>query len=255
MNSTRHMHMKVVVARSREGNEELSDMLERAGVTPIQVDTIEIRPAEDIGEVDSVLRRIDSYDWVGFTSSSGVRVFAERMGLLGLKLRPGRPKIAAVGARTARALRESGFREEFVPSRYLTSELGRQLPSESGSDVLLLRADIAEKALVETLTERGFRVTDVPVYRTVKIVGMLPDDGSLDDADVVAFASPSEVRGFEGRVAEATLERLRRRATAACIGPVTAEAATEAGFEKVAVSGVHTAEALVKTVLGLSGID
>jgi uroporphyrinogen III methyltransferase / synthase len=237
----------VVLARSKEGNDDLRQRLEGIGFPLVSVETIEHLPPDDWSPVDSALEGLRSYDWVGLTSPRAADLFAERLHSLGMKPRGMRPRFAAVGGTTAARLRSHGFEVSFVPEEYLVSELGAGLPAEFGRRVLLLRADIADKKLVAALSKRGFEVTDIALYRTRSA----PGEGgmrSLGRGDVVVFASPSEVRGFTKKAEAAAVLPALARATALCIGPVTAEAARVAGFRRVVTSRVHTVSALAHEV-------
>ena len=66
--------------------------------------------------------------------------------------------------------------------------------------------------------------------------------------DLITFASPSAVRGFEVIVSRETFERMCRSTPAIVIGPVTAQAARDAGFTVVAEASPHTIPALADAV-------
>src|SRR5208283_1814305 len=166
----------IVITRSKRGNEELSGKLKRAGFDSIPVDTISLSPPEDWTRVDGVLRRLDSFDWLVFTSAVGVEYFAERMRALSLRLDwRGNPLVASVGRRTAEKLSGLGITTSFIPSSYLTKKLAEELPAAVGARVLLLRADIADPKLSEGLRARGFAVEETSIYRT-KFVKKRTDD-------------------------------------------------------------------------------
>src|SRR5438552_18271930 len=101
---------KVVVTRSRRGNAELAESLNALGFEPVSVETLEFLPPEDWSRLDASLRRLAKFDWVLFTSPTGVEFFAQRMGALSLSV-PwlGKPSVAAVGAQTAAALQGLGI--------------------------------------------------------------------------------------------------------------------------------------------------
>ncbi len=244
----------VVVARSAPGNRELQAKLAAMGIRSTPVETI--RFAEPAGRdgLDRAVERIGDYDWLAFTSPRGVAAFVERLDSLGVGVKPGRPRMAAVGSRTAEALRRRGFQVEFVPPEFLTSALGEGLPSGYGRKVLLMRADIGEESLVSTLTRRGFEVSSVVAYRTEVVPG-LDSAREVSGARLVAFASPSEVRGFKARIPPRTFDELAVRASAVCIGPVTAEAAKAAGFRSVVSCEEHTIDALAEAVREMVGSD
>ena len=237
----------VVVARSREGNAELMEMLAKRGVSASAVETIVLEDPESWTAVDSAIAGISRFDWVAFTSPRAVEAFGRRLMALRLAAEGLGPKFAAVGAKTALALRGIGIEAEYVPAEYLTSALGEGLPGGRGDRVLLLRADIGDKKLVASLEGRGFEVVDVVAYHTRFVSGPV-EKGLLTDTKVVAFASPSEVEGFRRRVGGGGFGELASSATAACIGPVTARAAKEAGFRSVVFSHEHTLEGLAEKI-------
>lgn len=236
----------VILARSSEGNLELQRGLGSLGISTESVETIRFEEPATWQGVDGAIAEMSSYDWVAFTSPRAVGAFVLRLGPRFQRDAAG-PRIAAVGPKTADALKSAGLEVDFVPAEFLTSELGAGLPAEFGRRVLLLRADIGDDALVEQLERRGFVVKSLAVYRTVAVKGTI-DATILERASVVAFASPSEVRGFKARVPSLRFAEILSQATAACIGPVTADAALEAGFRSVKFPDEHTVEGLIRTV-------
>ncbi len=245
--------MQVLLARSREGNREMARKLSGIGLRAMTLSTLSFLEPDDWSRVDSQLRSLDSFDWLVFTSPTGVRFFARRLRELGMGLPSGvRPRIAAVGEKTAKRLTEQGFRVDFIPRKYLTSALASQMPSNSGRRVLLLRADIANKGLAKTLRRRGFKVTDIAVYRTRVFRGSSRRAERFKDADVVVFASPSEVQGFLAQVPASVVTSVQARAVAACIGPVTAGAARQAGFGRIVTPTKQTIDSLLREIRRLA---
>jgi uroporphyrinogen III methyltransferase / synthase len=242
---SQELAQKVVVARSKEGNFELQDRLSDLGIKTVAVETIRFEEPVDWSRVDEAIRRIGEFDWVAFTSPRAVVAFGRRMRRLGIEGR--RPKFAAVGRSTAASLERLGFNVDFVPRDYLTEALGVELPARKGDRVLLLRTDIGEKRLLNSLRERGVDVTDLAIYLTKTAPGKVDPEG-VKGASLVAFASPSEVRAFRERLGAEEFRELAKGAAAVCIGPVTAEAAREAGFGRVISSEEHTVEGLVDKV-------
>jgi len=243
---------KVVITRSRKGNEELGRSLEAVGLAPIPIDTIEFLPPEDWSKVDANLRRLGNFDWLLFTSATGADFFAQRMSALSLAVPwHGKPAVAAVGERTGAALQRVGIEVDFVPSEYLTKALAEQLPRGRGRDLLMLRADIGDPLVVPTLEGSGFRVTDLAVYRTSAGRGGEVTEMELRGADAIVFASPSAVEAFMKRLDSATTASvLTKRMLTFCIGPVTAAAARERGFERIITAKTHTLEGLTQELGG-----
>jgi len=239
----------VVITRSREGNEELARKLRLVGMDPIAIDTISIVPPSDWRDVDRALRDLKSFDWIVFTSSSGVEYFRKRTKVLSLKLPwEGKPRVAAVGERTAAALARLGVETDFVPSSFTSATLGEELPSSKGKKVLLLRSDAANPALEAKLLDRGFKVEKAAIYRTLPLSG---DASRARGADFIVFASPSAVKSFCSAVTEEELRRLRKL-KAVCIGPVTETAAKENGFADTVTPQSFTTDAVVEEIRRLS---
>lgn len=239
----------VMITRSPEGNEQLARRLKLVGLDPIPVDTMKLVPPETWGYVDQALKKLGAFDWVVFTSSTGVKYFGRRMKGLSLALPgPGKPRFAAVGRQTAEALSGLGLRVDFVPSQFTTSNLGDELPASEGESALLLRSEAASPVLRRRLTGRGLRVHDVAIYRTLAAAGGHP---RIEEVGMVVFASPSAVRGLCSLLPEAELRRLRKL-RAICIGPVTEAKARKEGFAKVVVPPSFTIDGVMGEIRRLS---
>jgi uroporphyrinogen III methyltransferase/synthase len=110
--------------------------------------------------------------------------------------------------------------------------------------VLLACAKDAREVLANGLSAKGWRVVVVEAYRTLRPV--LDEDilQSVAGCDVVTFASSSAVTGYlelagRGRVPPVV----------ACIGPITARSAAEAGLTVQIVAREHTAAGLVDALV------
>ena len=116
--------------------------------------------------------------------------------------------------------------------------------------ILLARADIADRRLVDALVARGAEVDQFTAYRTV-VSG--EDAAGLRDAfrsgaiDVVTFASSSTVRNLCSALGD-NAGTLLAGSTIACIGPVTAETAVTHGLTPTVVASEHTIAGLVAAI-------
>ncbi len=241
---------KVVITRSKKGNAELARSLKALGFEPVSIDTLEFLPPEDWSSVDASLARLGEFDWLLFTSSTGVEFFVQRMKGLSLAVPGhGKPAGAGGGEKTSATLQREGIEVEFVPSEYLTRALAEQLPRGRGKHLLMLRADIGDPDVVATLERSGFRVTDLAVYRTSSAAGVGGEatEAAIRGADAIVFASPSAVEAFmRGLESAAAASALTKRMLSVCIGPVTAAAARGHGFERVLTPKTHTIEGVVQ---------
>lgn len=245
--------LSVVVTRAHSQAQGLVSALGRAGARVVALPVLAIADPADGGRA---MRRAaarlarSQYEWVVFTSANAVERFVSS---LGEGANFAGASVAAVGETTRAALRELGFEVALVPQTHDARSLALAMPPSGGSGpgrVLFPRAADAGDRLVKGLTEKGWEVDDVEVYRTVPAG---PSEGATEQAlaaaeaaDVVTFASPSAVRFY----LEMTAGR-RVPPVVACIGPVTAKAAAAAGLHVDCVAREQSAEGLVDALAAL----
>ncbi len=160
-------------------------------------------------------------------------------------------KIGAIGPATAGALEQRGINPDFCPEAYTSQGLvaGLKRADVAGQNFLLVRADIADKELTESLISLGARVREVSAYRNV------PATGSIDRAkkilaareiDVVTFTSSSTVSNLMAALGNGNM--VLNGAKVACIGPKTAETARKAGLKVDIMAGESTIKGLVEAI-------
>jgi uroporphyrinogen III methyltransferase/synthase len=111
--------------------------------------------------------------------------------------------------------------------------------------VLVARAAEAREVLPDALRKFGAEVDVVALYETVT---ERPDPDALErasEADYVTFTSSSTVRNFVG----AMPDDLASKARIVSIGPVTSEAAREAGLTVDVEASRHDIDGLVEALL------
>jgi len=229
---------RVVVTRARSQVSGLLERLRALGAETIEVPSIEIVDAADGGAgLRRAVGRLASYDWVVFTSANAVeRVLAE----VPDARRFGTARIAVVGRATAAALARARLVADLVPERFVAESLLASFPDGPGR-VLVPRAADARDVLPEGLVARGFEVDVVDAYRTVPAH---PDPAVLDaaaGADAITFTSSSTVTNFL-----AVAGRQRVPGIVACIGPITARTAEEAGLVVDVVAEESSVESLAE---------
>jgi len=247
---------RILVTRSREQASDLSALLSEQGAQPVEFPVVEIVTPDSYDDLDGALARLNSYDWVVFTSANGVRVFLERLKVHGRDVRAlGEVRLAAIGPATAEELRRCCLRVDLVPSEYVAEGVAAELIARGveGKRVLLPRADIARDVLRLELEKAGATVDSVVSYRTIpartglsRLKAMLMDG----EIDVVTFASSSTVRYLVAGLGEDALSLLSR-AQVACIGPITAQTATSLGLRVDVVASEHTIPGLVAAITAL----
>jgi uroporphyrinogen III methyltransferase / synthase len=252
---------RIIVTRAREQASALSQWLREAGAIPIEYPVIAFAPPEDWTPLDDSLRRLESFNWVIFTSINGVRSVVERMRELGIDSEHLMSRrIGAIGPATAAELERAGLTASFVPSEFVAEAVIAQIGDVRGQRILLPRADIAREALAEGLTAKGATVENVVAYRTVlgeaesNVVDLLRD-GQID---AVTFTSSSTVRNFFARLEQSGMthdeaRRLVESITIAAIGPITASTAREHGLTVAIEAERYTIDGLVEALIETHG--
>jgi len=239
---------RVLVTRTSEQSRTFARALLERGAQPVIAPTIEIQPPDDGDASRTALGSLASYAWIVFTSTNGVDAFFAALEELGFDARAlGGVRVAAIGERTAQQLAARGIRADLVPGAFVAEELATGLiaRSQNGDRVMLYRAQEARDVLPRTLEAAGRSVTIVPAYKTV-----VPDDPQFErraaEADVLTFTSASTVRGFSALLGgDAAAARLARGKCVACIGPITARAAADAGLQVDVVAQAFTTAGLL----------
>jgi uroporphyrinogen-III synthase len=245
--------VKILITRPREQADPFAAALRAAGFEPVFFPVIEIRLVEDTTALDRALGKLDCYDWIVFTSANGAAIVCERMQALEASSSPAaQPKIAAIGPKTAEALTGFGLTPAFVPGEYVAEAILPGLGDLRGRWVLLPRAEIARKALPEAIAAAGGIAHEIAVYRTLPAE---PDPAGIAalqaGVDWLTFTSPSTVHHFVEIARRLELDPLSLPGNpqTACIGPITAAAAREAGFPVAVVAGEYTTAGLIEAIL------
>jgi uroporphyrinogen-III synthase len=231
---------RIVVTRAREPAAELSDKLRALGAMSIEWPMIAFAPPDDGAPLDEAIQHIRQYAWVVFSSANGVRFFCERLANSKALIQ----RIAAVGERTAEALRRNGLSVDVVPTEFTAAQLASALGEAVGQKILLLHPDIAPPDLAQSLRAHGAQVDEIVTYRTVPVQYEQPI--TLDDVDAVTFASASAAQNF---VAQLRGRSVPESVCIACIGPSTAAAARKVGLRVSVVAGTHTLDGLVESLV------
>lgn len=272
---------RVLVPRATDGPDPLVIALHAAGAEPVVVPLIQTVPPEDPTDLDDLLLALDVgyYAWVAVTSTAAVSVLVDRASEVGRPLAEilDGVRVAAVGATTARALREAGLVVDLVPPRGRSSAaaLVAAWPSVPGGDrtaaaaahndvpdgdvpdgdpvqarerrVLLPLGDLAADTLATRLRAGGWSVDVVVAYRTV--AGPRPDEAvraawSEGGINAVLLTSGSTARNLVellGTPPDGTL--------VCCIGTSTAEQARLVGLEVATIASEQTPTGLVDALV------
>lgn len=272
---------RILVTREHSGGFE---RLEELGAEIIELPTIEIQPPLDYSELDSCINRIDSYNWIVFTSANGVRYFLKRFFELDRDIRDLKGlKVCAIGSKTAAEIKRYGIKVDLVPDEFRaeglieafikeaekmrdlepkkgigdpelpTSQLPNFLISEplNRLRILLPRAEVAREVFPEKIRSLGGHI-DIPVtYRAVrpdmhgKRLKRFLKEGRVT---IATFTSAATFKNFLEIMGEDAIELLRG-VKIAVIGPVTAEAIEKKGLKVDIMPKKATIEAMVEEII------
>ena len=234
---------RVLVTRTRNQAGILSQRLLELGALPVEIPTIEVRPAQDYAALDSACAELSTYDWVVFASSNAVHAVFDRLKVTGLDSRAFHGvKVAVVGPATGKILEGYGIMADVVPTTATSTGLANALVEHGvhGSRILLPRADIAMRELPDMLIEKGAEAVAVTAYQTV-----IPEEsreramGAVKaGVDVATFTSSSTVINLL-RLLDDGAESLADTRIA-CIGPTTAATAGRLGLKVDIVANTPT---------------
>lgn len=180
---------RVLVTRPAHQASGMVRKLEQLGAVVYRMSSVEIREPADFGPLDRALKELAecNWDWVVFTSANGVHGFMRRIDAIGCDLRLlGRVKLAAIGPKTAEALRAYHLKPDVVPGTFNSEGLAEALKGSVGHQrVLLARANRGRDLLREELSKIA-TVDQVTVYDQV--------DTLEPDADILDHLRRGEIR-------------------------------------------------------------
>ena len=224
---------KILVTRPRELVSAMSRKLREKGAEVLELPAISTTPIPDNNLLRNAIGELHIYQWLVFTSPTGVRIFFEALkeekkdfrALAGLK-------IAVLGSGTAKALESHGLYPDLMPEIFEGEALGKALAEKlsGGERILIPRAALGGAELIEELEKKGVTVDDIPTYDTLyETPGAVDEKAEFDTGtvDYAVFTSASTVRGFVQAVKGIDFSKVK----AVCIGRQTKAAADELGME------------------------
>jgi uroporphyrinogen III methyltransferase/synthase len=231
---------RVVVTRFEMEGGPLATALRRVGAEPLVVPLIGIDPVIDASA--DTPRPLCDFDWLAFTSANGVRMFVARLDTAARATFRSHGAIAAVGPATARAVAAAGARSALIAPEFVAESLADALGDVRGKRILWPRAAGARSVLSDTLRHRGADVVEQILYDTVALTVPEATRSLVMKADAITFTRPSAVRAFVACFGVQHTPRI------ACIGPVTAAAARDAGLATETTAAVFTLDGMVRAL-------
>ena len=246
----------VLVTRADHQQSDIASLIENEGGTPYSIPLIKIDSPDSWKDADSAVSKIDSYDWILFTSVNAVDGFIGRVKYAGKDINHLFPKkIAAVGSKTKKRLEENGLKVSLQPKIYDGENLLKSFNKEDliEKKILFPGAEDGRELLIDGLINIGAKVNSVPVYRTIpndevssnELISLF-EDGVIQ---VATFFSPSTFRVFLSHLPTKVAENTINKTVAlAVIGSTTSKYVNGLGFKTEIVPEEHTAFGLIEAM-------
>lgn len=244
---------KIVVTRPRQLISAMAAKLREQGAEVLELPAIRTEAIAPNEELKECFEELETYDWVVFTSPTGVQVFFEEMKKERKDVRAlAKARLAVIGSGTAKALEERGLLFDLMPKVYDGEALGKALARacRPGERILVPRASLGNQELIRELQKvPDIRIRDIATYDTIYESQTLIDEKAefeQGNIDYAVFTSASTVRGFAEAVKGIDFTRVK----AVCIGQQTKKAASEYGMETF-VAKKATMDSVVERILQL----
>jgi uroporphyrinogen III methyltransferase/synthase len=252
--------------------------LEELGAEIFEFPTIKIIPPESYEELDRAIDKIETYNWLIFTSANGFKYFIQRFLERDRDIRDMKGiRICAIGTKTAEAIKKYSMKVDMIPEEFnaeglietfteeankirgwedeknLTSQPLNPLTSQllRGVKILLPRAEVAREIFPQKVKELGGEI-DMPVaYRAIKPEKhgkRLKRFLKAGRISVATFTSAATFTNFIEIMGEDAIDFLKE-VTIAAIGPVTAKAIENAGLKVTIMPQEATIRAMVDEII------
>jgi uroporphyrinogen III methyltransferase/synthase len=239
----------VLLPRAVRSDDSLAWRLEELGAKVIAAPAIEIGPPADFSPLDRAIEQLSTYQWLVFSSTSGVEAFFDRLLAVGHDLRAlAGARLAAIGPGTADALARYHLHADLVPPEFRAESLAAALaPLAAHQRCLLIRASRGREVLAERLRAAGAEVDQVVAYSSVDVpaadalAATLLASGGVDWIVVTSSAiARSLARQYSADLARAKL---------ASISPITSETLVALGFPPTVEADAYTFAGLTAAIV------
>ncbi|MEB3224752.1 MAG: uroporphyrinogen-III synthase [Synechococcus sp.] len=224
----------ILITRAASQSSEFTALLAETGAKVLEMPALEIREPSTWEPLDQAIATLETFNWLILTSANGVEYFFQRLKTLGKDARAlGKIKIAVVGKKTEKFLRQQGLKADYIPPDFIADSLVENFPEVlKGHKILFPRVETGGRnILVQELSQRGAVVVEVPAYES-GCPRELPVDVwhaiKSETIDIVTFASSKTVRNFWQLIQQksASLDTLKNIKIAS-IGPQTSQTCLE----------------------------
>ncbi len=233
--------------------------LQLMGAEVVLLPCIRTGEPKDLTPLANSLKKIESFDWIIFTSANAIEPFFNKLFEFKKDTRAlNGVKICAIGSATCDKLIEKGIKPDYVPTKFVAESILEELPKagiKKNDRILLPRTKMARSTLKEGLLKYGCLVEENETYTTLKeephriVIDRLLKEG----CDYITFTSPSTVYNFFDILTEEKARWLIDRSYPVSIGPVTTSALKRKGVKKLIQAETYTMQGLIEAIVRHAG--
>ena len=232
---------KVLVTRDTNQTQEFSEKLRIQGATVRELPFIKIENAYNFDEKD-----LKNYSALLFNSPNGVKYFMENI----KDIRSlGHLKIGVVGAKTDELLREYKIIPDFIPEKYMGTELAKEVQNytKENDKVLFITSDISPANCEKWSEEYNRKFEKLVVYKTGKHIYSKDEvENVLNEIEYITFLSSSTVEAFNESI-QGDLKLLEDKKIVS-IGPVTTKTLNELGYNVALEAKVFDVDGVIAVI-------
>jgi uroporphyrinogen-III synthase len=241
---------KVLITRSTEDNKNFREQLEKKGAQVTELPMIQFELSKDLTVIHEQLERLETIDWIVFTSAKTVEFFFQIAASKGIKFYyyPDL-KIATVGEKTKLKLEQLGYRTNFVPIQYTAEVLAENMDENiEGKNILIPQSNLASKEYFQVFEKRGANPIPAIIYQTLPVIYSSEAFETVmsQQIDYLTFTSGSTFDAFYMNLLHSKVQVESERII--CIGPSTAKAVAQKEHKVSAIAAPHTTEGMIKAL-------
>ncbi|UCD24933.1 MAG: uroporphyrinogen-III C-methyltransferase [Gemmatimonadota bacterium] len=240
---------RVLVPSSLHTSNKLQQQLEAVGAEVIARPAIRVTDPVDWSPVDAAIQKLDSYDWLVFSSGNGVDYFMKRLFQAGGDARSlSGVRIAVAGCGTAERLKRYHLKADLVPPEFVAEALAAALLEETnGGRFLLAGTSRGRQVLDDALVAAGAEVDRIVVYSSVDVDEVdreVAEALAAGDIGWIAITSSATARSLHALYGDSL-----KTARVASMSPVTTSVLAELGVAVAVEASPHSVPGLVQAIL------
>ena len=240
-----------ISTRPKGQSDELKRLFLEEGASLLEMPLIEIQPIQPSEKEKNLLKKLDQFQWLIFTSPNGVRSFFSFLKEEEISI-PGSSQIAVIGQKTQKTVESFGYKVAFVnpgntAEDFVPAFMQKIKKNSVKPNILLILGNLARTFIQDELSSVA-NCTRMDVYETVAPKDI--NEESLDlirnnQYEMLIFTSPSTIQNFMKLNMNVPVAYIR----CACIGDITANEAKKQGITNLVVAEDASAKGIVQSII------